>query len=273
MPSEKLSASARLSAAAATGDMQAIEELLPVAFLEAKDALGLTALMQAARAGHALAVERLLPLSNIDQTDLRGHSPLMVAAAANRLECCELLLARFDPRKANAHGRTALMEAAQTGAAEVVDLLLPLSDPLARTNSGIGVLSIAISSTCSHAPRIVASLCADPRLDDATRIEASGVAARKLIRADADSDAGQITGTCLATALATLPLEEVMAVVSVIPDLAAFPPLLACVERAQLARLVQAKPIASLPGVSVVSAPGAGGAPAEAAPAARARRL
>ena len=97
---------------------------------------GVTALIQAAAHGNEEAVELLLPLSDPIARDKNGLTALMWAAEWDHFECVALLLDRGGPLEADPEGMSALALAARKGQEASVALLLPVSDLARRDASG-----------------------------------------------------------------------------------------------------------------------------------------
>ncbi|URL58269.1 ankyrin repeat domain-containing protein [Luteibacter flocculans] len=116
-----------LPAAAAAGDVNAVERLLELGFaVDARDHQGATALLRAAGAGKRDVAERLLEAgADPTLTAASGVTPLAAAVNARRDTVVELLLARGVAVDQRLPGETtALMIAAALGYPEIVDVLL-----------------------------------------------------------------------------------------------------------------------------------------------------
>ena len=94
--------------------------------IDARDALGRTALMRATYAGDAAAVRKLLEAgADVDLRDSMLNNPFLYAGAEGMLEIVRLTAeAGADPRITNRYGGTALIPAAERGHVEVVTYLL-----------------------------------------------------------------------------------------------------------------------------------------------------
>lgn len=126
LPGRPLTA-ADLPAAAAAGDMQAIDRLLELGFsVDTRDAQGATALLRAAGAGQADVVAHLMDAGADPATSAAsGVTPLAAAVNARRDAVVELLLARGVAVDQRLPGETtALMIAAALGYPEIVERLL-----------------------------------------------------------------------------------------------------------------------------------------------------
>ena len=116
-----------LPAAAAAGDMQAVDRLLELGFdVDTRDHQGATALLRAAGAGQRDVAEHLLAAgADPATTAASGVTPLAAAVNARRDAVVELLIARgVDVDQRLPGNATALMIAATLGYPEITDLLL-----------------------------------------------------------------------------------------------------------------------------------------------------
>jgi ankyrin repeat protein len=116
-----------LPAAAAAGDMQAVDRLLELGFaVDTRDSQGASALLRAAGAGQRDVAEHLLA-AGADPTAAAasGVTPLVAAVNARRESVVELLLAKgVAPDQRLPGNATALMIAAALGYPEIADMLL-----------------------------------------------------------------------------------------------------------------------------------------------------
>ena len=94
--------------------------------IDARDALGRTALMRATYAGDATAVGALLEAgADVNLRDFMLNNPFLYAGAEGMLDIVKLTTkAGADPRITNRYGGTALIPAAERGHVEVVKYLL-----------------------------------------------------------------------------------------------------------------------------------------------------
>ncbi|SEN48320.1 hypothetical protein SAMN02800694_3573 [Luteibacter sp. UNCMF331Sha3.1] len=116
-----------LPAAAAAGDMQAVDRLLELGFdVDTRDHQGATALLRAAGAGQRDVAEHLLDAgADPATTAASGVTPLAAAVNARREAVVELLIARgVDVDQRLPGNTTALMIAAALGYPDITDLLL-----------------------------------------------------------------------------------------------------------------------------------------------------
>lgn len=116
-----------LPAAAALGDMHAVDLLLELGFaVDTRDAQGATALLRAAGAGQRDAVDHLLGAgADATVTSASGITPLAAAVNARRETVVERLLAHGVAADQRLPGdTTALMIAAALGYPEIADLLI-----------------------------------------------------------------------------------------------------------------------------------------------------
>lgn len=90
---------------------------------------GVTALMQAAERGRMEAIEFLVPLSDLAARDRFGLGALEWAAKGWSLEALDFMLSAGLPVDPPGDGSTALMVAASRNRAKLVQRLLPLGDP------------------------------------------------------------------------------------------------------------------------------------------------
>jgi ankyrin repeat protein len=93
---------------------------------------GVTALMQAAERGHMEAIEFLVPLSDLAARDRFGLGALEWAAKGRSLEAVDFMLTAGLPVDPPGSGSSALMVAASRNRAKLVRRLLPLGDPWRR---------------------------------------------------------------------------------------------------------------------------------------------
>ena len=116
-----------LPAAAAAGDVSAVERLLELGFaVDTRDSQGATALLRAAGAGQRDTVERLLDAgADASAGATSGITPLAAAVNARRDAVVDLLLSRGVAADQRLPGETtALMIAAALGYPEIVERLL-----------------------------------------------------------------------------------------------------------------------------------------------------
>ncbi|UPG86113.1 ankyrin repeat domain-containing protein [Luteibacter aegosomatis] len=116
-----------LPAAAAVGDLHAVERLLEWGFaVDTQDAQGATALLRAAGAGHRDVAARLLDAgADASAQAASGITPLAAAVNARREAVVELLLSRGVAADQRLPGQaTALMIAAAMGYPDIVERLL-----------------------------------------------------------------------------------------------------------------------------------------------------
>ncbi|SEW20897.1 hypothetical protein SAMN04515660_3032 [Luteibacter sp. 329MFSha] len=118
---------ADLPAAAAAGDMAAVDRLLELGFdVDTRDAQGATALLRAAGAGQREVAEHLLAAgADPSAAAASGVTPLAAAVNARRESVVELLLSRGVAADQRLPGNaTALMIAATLGYPEIAEMLL-----------------------------------------------------------------------------------------------------------------------------------------------------
>ncbi|NID16201.1 ankyrin repeat domain-containing protein [Luteibacter yeojuensis] len=116
-----------LPAAAAAGDLQAVDRLLELGFdVDTRDRQGATALLRAAGAGHRDVAERLMAAgADATATAASGVTPLAAAVNARRESMVALLIERGVAVDQRLPGEaTALMIAATLGYPDIADLLL-----------------------------------------------------------------------------------------------------------------------------------------------------
>lgn len=126
LPLRRLRA-ADLPAAAAVGDLEAVDRLLLLGLpLDAEDAQGATALIRAAGSGHTALVVRLLEAgANTAQAARSGIHCLAAAVSAKREAVVRTLLSHgVEPDTRIAGGGTALMLAAALGQPRIAEALL-----------------------------------------------------------------------------------------------------------------------------------------------------
>jgi ankyrin repeat protein len=135
--------------AVASGDTRAIEDALARgAYVNQKDARGLTPLIIASRNGNTVAVQTLI--RHGADPNLRGGvndwPPLMHGIHKNRIDTVRVLLdSGADVNGRGRSGETALMMAAGYGYTPIVELLLDRgADTRAKMPDGANVFSIAL---------------------------------------------------------------------------------------------------------------------------------
>ncbi|PRZ56446.1 ankyrin repeat protein [Paraburkholderia fungorum] len=133
--SERLTA---LSAAARTGDLEALRAALAHGDARLRDVAGGTPMFEAVRTDHPAAIEMLLPHSDphaVRKTD--GLNAFLYAASLGRARCLAALLPASDPAAVDGLcGVNALGLAARHGSDDSVALLAGVCDPLAQDPSG-----------------------------------------------------------------------------------------------------------------------------------------
>jgi uncharacterized protein len=117
----------KLIAAASNGNTPRVIELLQQgAHVDARDALGRTAVMAATYGRHAVTVAALLKAgADVNLRDAMLNNPFLYAGAEGLLDILKLAAETgADPRITNRYGGTALIPAAERGHVDVLDYLL-----------------------------------------------------------------------------------------------------------------------------------------------------
>lgn len=135
-----------LHKAVARNRLDAVELLIPLSDLDARDAEGASALLLAAELGRTAIAKALLPVSDSSLRNLRGDTALSVALRSRRHELMAELLPTLIPGQADARGDTPLMAALEAGAtpALIHALIDAGSDPCQLNAKGQSALSIAV---------------------------------------------------------------------------------------------------------------------------------
>jgi ankyrin repeat protein len=125
-PAQAQSRDQTLIAAAAKGDVAAVERLVREGVsLQARDARGRTALLAATHGNHVEAARVLIAAgANVNAKDAIEDSTFLYAGAEGRNEILKLALPTADLKSTNRYGGTALIPAAHHGHAETVRILL-----------------------------------------------------------------------------------------------------------------------------------------------------
>jgi len=117
-----------------------------------RDKEGNTPLIAAAKSGSVEAIADLLAVSDASARDKEGNTALLIAAAREEPELVSLLANREDAQMANRDGVTPLIQASMQGNIEAMRILAPFSDANAQTSEGNTALTHAFWS--ANAPGI-----------------------------------------------------------------------------------------------------------------------
>ena len=132
-----------LAWAANSGDLEAIEFLLPISDIESRDIDSATPLFLAASSWAPEVVEALLRAgARCDATNIEGWTPLMRAAFLGDLDTLRILAGVSDPSAQAKDGTTALMLAAlrKGQGPEACEILLSVSNPSIQDDRGLTAL-------------------------------------------------------------------------------------------------------------------------------------
>ena len=140
-----------------------VPQTINVAYMDAVDDSGASALLAAADGGHSAAVWFLVGVgANPDIKSNAGNTPLLYIAKNNDVESLSPFIIEevLNPNLANADGITPLMLAASLGHVDFVKALLIFSDvdPFLLDNNGLSALSHARSQDTDKHREIVKSL-------------------------------------------------------------------------------------------------------------------
>jgi hypothetical protein len=151
----------QLQKAAATGKVSGVLKCLEKgARIEAKNALGMTALMTASQAGHAAVVRALLEKgAQVDAQNNDGPTALFFAAGHGHLDVLQVLLSKkadVNIRNRPAGGMTPLIIAASVGHTAVMEFLIKNGAELnAKMSDGGTALSVAIKARQASAVNVL----------------------------------------------------------------------------------------------------------------------
>ncbi len=132
--------------AAATGNLSAVELLLPKSDVDAPEANGWTALHAAASNGHEAVVQLLMTRADVNARQAEQWTPLHFAAQNGHEAVVRRLMTRADVNAREANAWTPLHLAAANGHEAVVQLLMARADVDAREANAWTPLHLAASN-------------------------------------------------------------------------------------------------------------------------------